>query len=110
MNDRLPNFGQMSRQFAGAFHWRPVPAIPRGEKTPQNAELSSPFSSAICGAFAFRSQWLDRRSRDAQGVGSRSRNHCCVEAHMRELIEQGFDVAVAKDATAGPRHPEFGDG
>jgi hypothetical protein len=29
---------------------------------------------------------------------------------MRELIEQGFDVAVATDATAGPRHPEFGDG
>jgi nicotinamidase-related amidase len=34
----------------------------------------------------------------------------CVEAHMRELIEQGFEVAVAKDATAGPRHPELGDG
>jgi hypothetical protein len=29
---------------------------------------------------------------------------------MRELIEQCFEVAVAKDATAGPRHPEFGDG
>jgi nicotinamidase-related amidase len=34
----------------------------------------------------------------------------CVEAHMRELLEQGFEVAVVKDATAGARHPELGDG
>jgi nicotinamidase-related amidase len=33
----------------------------------------------------------------------------CVEAHMRELIEQGFEVTVVRDATAGPRHPELGD-
>jgi len=34
----------------------------------------------------------------------------CVESHMRELIEQGFEVAVVKDATAAPQHPELGDG
>jgi nicotinamidase-related amidase len=34
----------------------------------------------------------------------------CVESHLRELIEQGFEVAVVKDATAGPRHPVIGDG
>ena len=34
----------------------------------------------------------------------------CVEAHMRELLEHGFEVAVVKDATAGARHPELGDG
>jgi nicotinamidase-related amidase len=34
----------------------------------------------------------------------------CVESHLRELIEQGFEVAVVKDATAGPRHPDLGDG
>jgi nicotinamidase-related amidase len=34
----------------------------------------------------------------------------CVESHLRELLEQGFEVAVAKDATAAPRHPEIGDG
>lgn len=34
----------------------------------------------------------------------------CVESHLRELVEQGFEVAVVKDATAGPRHPEIGDG
>ncbi|WLF83314.1 cysteine hydrolase [Moraxella sp. ZY210820] len=33
----------------------------------------------------------------------------CIESHLRELIEQGFEVAVVKDATAGPRIPE-GDG
>ena len=34
----------------------------------------------------------------------------CVESHLRDLLEQGFEVVVAKDATAGPRHPEWGNG
>lgn len=33
----------------------------------------------------------------------------CVESHLRELVEQGFEVAVVRDATAGARVPE-GDG
>lgn len=33
----------------------------------------------------------------------------CIESHLRELIEQGFEVVVVRDATAGPRIPE-GDG
>ncbi len=33
----------------------------------------------------------------------------CTEAHMRELLEQGFEVAVVKDATAAAIVPE-GDG
>jgi nicotinamidase-related amidase len=42
-------------------------------------------------------------------LGGMSAN-LCVEAHMRELLEQGFEVTVVKDATAGARHPELGDG
>jgi nicotinamidase-related amidase len=34
----------------------------------------------------------------------------CVEAHLRELLEQGFEVAVVRDATAAAQHPELGDG
>jgi nicotinamidase-related amidase len=34
----------------------------------------------------------------------------CVEAHLRHLLEEGFEIVVARDATAGPRHPEWGDG
>jgi nicotinamidase-related amidase len=34
----------------------------------------------------------------------------CVESHLRDLLEQGFEVAVVRDATAGPRHPVHGDG
>lgn len=34
----------------------------------------------------------------------------CVESHLREFLEQGFEVAIVKDATAGPRHPDWGDG
>ena len=33
----------------------------------------------------------------------------CIESHLRELIEQGFEVVVVRDATAGPRLPD-GDG
>jgi nicotinamidase-related amidase len=34
----------------------------------------------------------------------------CVESHLRELLEQGFEVAVVADATAAAQHPEMGDG
>jgi nicotinamidase-related amidase len=34
----------------------------------------------------------------------------CVEAHMRQLTEDGFRVSVVKDATAAAQHPELGDG
>jgi len=33
----------------------------------------------------------------------------CVESHLREFLEQGFEVAVVKDATAAAQVPE-GDG
>ena len=42
-------------------------------------------------------------------LGGMSAN-LCVEAHLRELLERGFEVIVVKDATAGARHPELGDG
>jgi nicotinamidase-related amidase len=34
----------------------------------------------------------------------------CVESHLRELTEQGFEVSVIGDATAAAKHPELGDG
>jgi nicotinamidase-related amidase len=33
----------------------------------------------------------------------------CTQAHLYELLEQGFEVAVVKDATAAAKLPE-GDG
>jgi len=52
---------------------------------------------------------LRKRGVDKVVLGGMSAN-LCVEAHMRELLELGFEVAVVKDATAGARHPELGDG
>jgi nicotinamidase-related amidase len=34
----------------------------------------------------------------------------CVESHLRQLLEAGFEVAVIRDATAAANHPELGDG
>ncbi len=34
----------------------------------------------------------------------------CTEAHLRELTEDGFEVAVVADATAAAQHPELGGG
>ena len=34
----------------------------------------------------------------------------CTESHMRELLEQGFEVTVVADATAAANHPELGNG
>ena len=33
----------------------------------------------------------------------------CVQAHLYELLEQGYEIAVVRDATAGAQVPE-GDG
>jgi nicotinamidase-related amidase len=42
---------------------------------------------------------LRKRGIDKVVLAGMSAN-LCVEAHMRELMEQGFEVAVVKDATA----------
>jgi len=42
---------------------------------------------------------LRKREIDKVIIGGMSAN-LCVESHLRELLEQGFDVAVVKDATA----------
>ncbi|NMT62886.1 cysteine hydrolase family protein [Marinobacter orientalis] len=34
----------------------------------------------------------------------------CVESHLRDLVEQGFEVFVVTDATAAAIDPELGDG
>jgi nicotinamidase-related amidase len=52
---------------------------------------------------------LRKRGIDKVILGGMSAN-LCVEAHMRELLEQGFEVIVVKDATAAAKTPELGDG
>lgn len=52
---------------------------------------------------------LRKRGVDKVLLGGMSAN-LCVESHLRQLLEDGFEVAVVKDATAGARHPELGDG
>lgn len=53
---------------------------------------------------------LQLRKRNIQKVliGGMSAN-LCTESHLRELVEQGFEVAVVKDATAAAKVPS-GDG
>lgn len=50
-----------------------------------------------------------RKNRIDQVILAGMSANLCVEAHMRELLEQGFEVAVVKDATAAAIVPE-GDG
>ena len=49
---------------------------------------------------------LRKRGIDKVVLGGMSAN-LCVEAHMRELLEQGFEVAVIKDATAAAKLPDM---
>jgi nicotinamidase-related amidase len=51
---------------------------------------------------------LRKRGIDKVIIAGMSAN-LCTESHMRELIEQGFEVAVVKDATAAAKVEE-GDG
>lgn len=50
-----------------------------------------------------------RKHRIEQVILAGMSANLCVESHMRELLEQGFEVAVVKDATAAAIVPE-GDG
>lgn len=52
---------------------------------------------------------LRKRKVDTVFLGGMSAN-LCVESHLRELLEQGFEVIVVKDATAAAISPELGDG
>ncbi len=48
---------------------------------------------------------LRKRGIDKVVLAGMSAN-LCVESHLRELLEQGFEVAVVKDATAAAKVPE----
>lgn len=50
-----------------------------------------------------------RKRQISQVILAGMSSNLCVEAHLRELLETGFEVAVVKDATAGAKIPE-GDG
>jgi len=50
-----------------------------------------------------------RKARVDQVVLAGMSANLCMESHLRELLEQGFEVAVVKDATAAAKLPE-GDG
>jgi nicotinamidase-related amidase len=50
-----------------------------------------------------------RKNGVSQVILSGMSANLCVESHLRELLEQGFEVAVVRDATAAAKLPE-GDG
>ncbi len=50
-----------------------------------------------------------RKQRVEQVILAGMSANLCVQAHMHELLEQGFEIAVIKDATAAAQIPE-GDG
>ena len=52
---------------------------------------------------------LRKRGKSKVILGGMSAN-LCTESHMRELLEQGFEVTVVADATAAAIHPELGNG
>ena len=52
---------------------------------------------------------LRKRGKSKVILGGMSAN-LCTEAHLRELVEQGFEVAAVSDATAAANHPQLGDG
>lgn len=52
---------------------------------------------------------LRKRGVDKVILGGMSAN-LCVEAHLRGLLEDGFEVTVVRDATAAALHPQLGDG
>jgi nicotinamidase-related amidase len=52
---------------------------------------------------------LRKREIDTVYLGGMSAN-LCTEAHLCDLLEQGFEVVAVRDATAAAISPELGDG
>lgn len=50
-----------------------------------------------------------RKQRVDQIILAGMSSNLCVESHLRQFLEEGFEVAVVRDAVAGPKLPE-GDG
>jgi len=50
-----------------------------------------------------------RKNRVEQVILAGMSANLCVESHLRELLEQGFEIAVVRDATAAAQIPD-GDG
>ena len=50
-----------------------------------------------------------RRRRIEKVILAGPAGNICVEAHLRDFLEQGFEVAMVRDATAGTKNEE-GDG
>jgi nicotinamidase-related amidase len=50
-----------------------------------------------------------RKQRVDQIILAGMASNLCVESHLREFLEVGFEVAVVRDAVAGAKLPE-GDG
>jgi nicotinamidase-related amidase len=50
-----------------------------------------------------------RKRRSEKIILAGPAGNLCVEAHLRDFLEQGFEVAMVRDATAGARNEE-GDG
>ncbi len=55
------------------------------------------------------SQWNSRAEVVCRRILAGMSANLCTESHLRELLEQGFEVAVVKDATAAAQVSE-GDG
>jgi hypothetical protein len=56
-----------------------------------------------------RTRFMPRKPMTGAAAAVGMAANLCVESHLRELLELGFEVAVVRDATAGPTTPE-GDG
>jgi hypothetical protein len=81
---------------------------------PRTADIQATMGAehmSCCGRVPGRHSSLQLRKRGISKIilGGMLAN-MCVESHLRDLVEQGFEVAMVKDATAGPRHPVWGDG
>jgi nicotinamidase-related amidase len=63
----------------------------------------------LCGPQANDLTLQLRKQRVDQVVLAGMLANMCVESHLRDLLESGFEVAVVRDAVGAPKVPE-GDG
>jgi len=95
--------------FRLTFARTPTSAEPSASDWGAWAEPRRPrWRDGFCSARTAASHPKDGKELDQVVLAGMSAN-LCVEAHLRELLERGFEVAVVRDASAAARIPD-GDG
>ena len=107
MNDYFPSVVQRVQSFKKVLAGEQVDTVSAARPSPQDklTTLSDKLEKdAVALDKVTKPEGVEKLKIEKVILAGMSAN-LCVESHLRELLERGFDVAVAADATAAAKVP-----